>query len=86
MSQPRAPARLRPVDVLGILADLLRQRGMTRLYGSACARYGVLSIAFGLSVWCDGWELWWQRDGTRTTWPATDPEDAARLLTHPASG
>jgi hypothetical protein len=68
------------VDVLRTLADLLRTRGITRLYGSACTMLGVLSIAYGLSVWCDGRHLWWHRDGQRTTWPANDPDGAARLL------
>jgi hypothetical protein len=77
MSRPR---RLRPANVLRTLADLLRARGITRLYGSACIRLGVLSVAYGLSVWCDGRQLWWHRDGQRTTWPARDPEGAARLL------
>jgi hypothetical protein len=74
------PWRLRPVDVLRTLADLLRTRGITRLYGSACAMLGVLSVAYGLSVWCDGRQLWWHRDGERTTWPARDPDGAASLL------
>jgi hypothetical protein len=50
------------------------------LYGSACTMFGVLSVAYGLSVWCDGHQLWWHRDGQRTTWPASDPDGAARYL------
>jgi hypothetical protein len=75
------PPRLRPVDVLRALADLLRARGITRLYGSACTMLGVLSVANGLSVWTDGRQLWWRTGDNQTTWPATDPNSAARLLT-----
>ncbi len=74
------PGQLRPVDVLHTLANLLRKRGITRLYRSASAMFGVLSVAYGVSVWCDGRHLWWHRDGQRTTWPANDPDGAARLL------
>jgi hypothetical protein len=74
------PGRLRPMDVLHTPADLLRTRGVTRLYASGCTMFGVLSIAYGLRVWCDGHRMWWHRDGQRTTWPASDPDGAARLL------
>ena len=46
---------------------------------------GVLSVAHGLSVWCDGRQLWWHRDGNRLTWPAGDPAGAARLLASSAT-
>jgi hypothetical protein len=81
MTTPPPPARLRPVNVLRALADLLRAAGITRLYGSACALYGVLSVAYGLTVWCDGQRLWWQANDDQATWPAADPEGAARILT-----
>jgi hypothetical protein len=72
--------RLPPGDVLRTLADLLCAAGITRLYGSACAVLGVLSIAYGLTVWTDGRRLWWDRDGAQASWPAADPEGAARIL------
>jgi hypothetical protein len=81
MTAPRPTARLRPVNVLRTLADLLHAAGITRLYGSACTFYGVLSIAYGLTVWTDGRRLWWDRDGEKTAWPAADPDGAARILT-----
>jgi hypothetical protein len=62
------------------LADLLNANGITRLYGAACTMLGVLSIAYGLTVWTDGRRLWWYRDGDQTTWPATDPDGAVRIL------
>ena len=72
--------RLRSADVLRALADRLRARGITKLYGSACAMLGVLSAAYGLSVWSDGRQLWWHRDDNRTAWPARDLDGAARIL------
>jgi hypothetical protein len=80
MTAPRPSARLRPANVVRALADLLRSDGITRLYGDACTILGVLSIAYGLTVWTDGRRLWWDRDGTQATWPATDPDGAARIL------
>lgn len=73
---------MRPVNVLHALADLLRARGITRLYGAACNRFGVLSVAHGLTVWTDSQRLWWRTgDDDQATWPAADPEGAARILT-----
>jgi hypothetical protein len=77
----RPASRLRPADVLRALADLLRAAGIRRIYGSACAILGVLSIHYGLTVWTDGRRLWWDCDGDQATWPATDPDGAARILT-----
>jgi hypothetical protein len=80
MTGPRPPGHLRPANVVRALADLLRADGITRVYGNACTMLGVLSIACGLTVWTDGRRLWWDRDGHQTTWPAADPDGAARLL------
>jgi hypothetical protein len=81
MMMLRPGGRLRPADVLRALADLLLAAGITRLYGSACAALGVLSIAYGLTAWTDGRRVWWDRDGHRATWAAADPDGAARILT-----
>ena len=69
-----------PGAVLGVLEADLRHRGIGRLYGAAYARYGVLSIGPGLTVWCDGQRLRWTRDGERAGWPAADPGGAAAEL------
>lgn len=42
---------------------------------------GVLSIAYGLTVWTHGRRLWWDRDGDQATWLAGDPEGVAHILT-----
>jgi hypothetical protein len=80
MTTPRRPARLRPADVVRALDGLLRAAGITRIYGAACIAVGVLSVTYELTVWTDGRRLWWHRHGEQTTWPATDPDGAARIL------
>ncbi len=72
--------RLEPANVLRALADLLQQRGVTRLYGSAGQQLGVLSVTDSVTVWTDGRLLWWQQDGENVTWPAADPDGAATRL------
>ncbi|HWG62441.1 MAG TPA: hypothetical protein VG253_12085 [Streptosporangiaceae bacterium] len=74
------PPRQRPAAALAALADQLRAAGITRLYGSACALFGVLSVSYGLTVWTNGRVFWWRRDDEEIRWPAADPGGAARLL------
>jgi hypothetical protein len=77
---PGAPLpRARPAQVLRALAEQLQARGITRLYGYACDRLGVLSLP-GASVWTNGRVLWWHADGEEMTWPAADPSGAAARL------
>ena len=82
MSCPRglnlSPAR--PVDALRALANQLEAHGRLSLYGAACSRMGVLSVAHGLTVWCDGHQFWWQTDHGNATWPVSDPDGAVRHL------
>jgi hypothetical protein len=73
------PSRMRPVQALRALADQLQQRGVTQLYGYACERLGVLSLS-GVSIWTNGRVLWWRVGTEETTWPAADPDGAARIL------
>jgi hypothetical protein len=73
------PPRTRPAHALRALAGRLHERGITRLYGYACERIGVLS-APGVSVWSNGRVLWWRASGEEVTWPAADPEGAAARL------
>jgi hypothetical protein len=83
---PAPPPRQSPAQALHALAGQLRQRGITSLYGNACDQLGVLSLP-GVSVWTNGRILWWRTsNGTQTTWPAADPEGAARLLATPTTG
>lgn len=71
---------MRPADALIALADQLRPRGFTALYGSACNRFGVPSVVYGMTVWTDGLMLWWGSGDEETGWPAANPDGAARLL------
>lgn len=75
----RPVGRERPADVLRDLVTLLRGYGLVRLYWTACAVRGVLSLP-RVTVWCDGRFLTWQHEGTEATWPAHDTEGAARQL------
>ena len=72
--------RQHPGAVLGAVEAALRAHGLTRLYGAACARIGVLSVAYQVTAWCDGHTLTWRHHGEEITWPAADPEGAAARL------
>jgi hypothetical protein len=69
-----------PGAALGAVEAALRSRGLAHIYGAACARYGVLSVTGGLTVWTDGRTLAWQHEGQPVTWPAADPSGAAARL------
>jgi hypothetical protein len=77
------PAYRRPAaDVLMAAEIALRDLGLTRLYSSAdaAAGVGVLSVARGVTAWCDGRTVTWRHQGTESRWTAADPEGAAREL------
>ena len=69
-----------PGHLAAILAGLLAQHGLTRIYSTACHLFAVISVGVGLTVWTNGGQLWWTRDGQPRTWPAADPEGAAAHL------
>jgi hypothetical protein len=76
----RPPIFPRPADIIRDLVTLLSSYGLTRMYWSASAVCGVLSLPH-VTVWLyDGHCLTWQHDGSYTRWPATDTEGAARHL------
>jgi hypothetical protein len=93
---PRPPAARpatdwhRPADISRELLTLLRTHGLTHLYWSACGILAVISIAPGVTAWCDGRYLTCHYQGTRATWPAASTEQAARelaqLAQQPGSG
>jgi hypothetical protein len=80
MSHDTTSYRRHPTDVIAAIAAGLRERGLTRLYLSGCPLIGVLSVAPGLTVWCDGRTLTWRHAGTQTRWPITDTAGAAQEL------
>ncbi|MGH3158411.1 MAG: hypothetical protein ACRDNF_17810 [Streptosporangiaceae bacterium] len=58
-SLPPAPTvrQTRPADLLRDLAALLRGHGLDHLYGQATATEGVLSVAYGVTIWTNGLTL-----------------------------
>jgi hypothetical protein len=69
-----------PGTVLAAVAAGLDDLGLSRLYLSACPLIGVLSVAAGVTAWCDGRTLRWRHNGTETRWPIADAAGAAREL------
>jgi hypothetical protein len=72
--------RRRPGNVLAAVEIGLRDRGFTRLYVKACPLIGVISVAFGVTAWCDGRTLRWRYRGEETTWSVADAIGAAEQL------
>jgi hypothetical protein len=74
------PYRRHPHVVLAAIAAGLDDLGVPRVYLSACPRIGVLSVARGVTVWCDGRTLRWSHGGAETHWPVADAAGAASHL------
>lgn len=72
--------RRRPGNVLAAVEIGLRDRGFTRLYVKACPLIGVISVAFGVTAWCDGRTLRWRYGDKETTWSVADATGAAEQL------
>lgn len=69
-----------PASVVRVLDQMLRQRGITRVYSAACAVFGVISVAPGLTAWTNGRVLLWHLNGVPDAYPAADVEAAAERL------
>jgi hypothetical protein len=69
-----------PAAVLAAIESGLRDFGLSRLYGAACPLVGVLSVAHGVTAWCDGRTLHWTYGGAETRWPIADAQGAAERL------
>jgi hypothetical protein len=72
--------RRRPGDVLAAVELGLRDLGLTRLYRQACPRVGVLSVALGVTAWCDGRVLCWRHGDRDVRWSPAGAAGAARAL------
>lgn len=72
--------RMSPADVVRALDGRLRQHGVRRVYGAACAVFGVVSVDKGLTVWTNGQVLLWHFNGVADACPAADVEGAAERL------
>jgi hypothetical protein len=70
----------RPGTVLAAVEAGLRDLGLSHLYLSACSLVGVLSVAHGVTAWCDGRTLRWTHGGAETRWPIADAQGAAEQL------
>jgi hypothetical protein len=66
--------------VIRELVTLLRGHGLTRVYWAACAVSGVVSVAYGVTVWCDGRRLMCEVAGDTRQWPVSDTAAAAADL------
>ncbi len=79
---PAAPGstRVSPASVVRSLDQMLRQRGMTRIYTAACAVFGVVSVSLNLTIWTNGRVLLWHFNGVPDACPAADLEAAAERL------
>jgi hypothetical protein len=85
---PRPPTgyRRRPHDVLAAVETGLRELGLEHLYARAYPVIGVISVAPGVTAWCDGrWLTCHHASGDRT-WPAADALGAARELAELVQG
>ncbi len=69
-----------PASVVRALDGMLRQRGITRFYGAACAVFGVVSVNPDLTVWTNGRVLQWHYNGVPDACPAADIDCAAERL------
>jgi hypothetical protein len=79
---PSASKTLRPspANVVRTLGAMLRERGIERIYGAACAVLGVLSVNADLTVWTNGRMLLWHVNGMPDVHPAADIEGATERL------
>ena len=59
---------------------VLRDLGLPRLYLRACPLIGVLSVALGVTAWCEGLTLTWRQASEEVTWSVVDVEGAAHRL------
>ena len=75
-----ATYRRRPGDVLAAVELGLRDLGLTRLYRQACPRVAVLSVAVGVTAWCDGRTLTWRHGDHDVQWSPADATGAAEAL------
>lgn len=69
-----------PADVLAAVEAGLAGLGLTHLYRRAYPLVAVLSVAAGVTAWCDGRRLTWRHAGQVIVWPVADAQGAAAQL------
>jgi hypothetical protein len=77
---PFLPAPRTPAAVTADLVRLLAGHGITGIYTATAARFAIISVTTGLTVWTDGRLLWCTQAGQRRTWPAADLQAAAASI------
>jgi hypothetical protein len=75
-----SPMSAPPARTAQALTRQLAQHGLTGIYTAATAKFAVISVATGLTVWTDGHQFWCTHAGQRRTWPAAEPARAAADL------
>jgi hypothetical protein len=74
---PSSPSGRSPAQTADQLAQQLAGHGITGIYTAATAKFAVISVTTGLTVWTDARLLWYTQAGQRRTWPAADIQAAA---------
>ena len=78
--QPATAYRRHPQVVLAAVESGLRELGLDHLYTHAYPAIGVISVAPGVTAWCDGRRLTCHHASGDLAWPAVDAAGAARQL------
>jgi hypothetical protein len=78
---PPSPAASGPALVAAELTRQLTRADITGIYTATTAKFAVISVTAGLTVWTDGHQLWCTHQGQRHTWPAADLAAAAAGIT-----
>jgi hypothetical protein len=74
------PAAAGPAAVAAALARHLTGHGIAGIYTAATAKFAVISVTAGLTVWTNGHQLWCTYQGQRQTWPAAELAAAAAAI------
>lgn len=86
---PPPPPPAGPAATAAALARALAARGLAGIYTAANARFALVSVTAGLTVWTDGRQIWCTCAGQRHIWPAADiggTAAAIAALARPADG
>jgi hypothetical protein len=77
---PTTAYRRHPKTVLAAVESGLRELGLDHLYTHAYPMIGVISVARGVTAWCDGHRVTCHHASGDLTWPAVDAVETARQL------
>jgi hypothetical protein len=77
---PPPPPGVSPAQVAADLTRVLAQHGITGIYTATAAKFALISVTAGLTVWTNGHQLWCTHHGQRQSWAAADIETAAARI------